>query len=973
MRKRGICLLFVCVLLLTLLPTAQASETNAVRQTIADQYDAYAASLYQADAADKAIDKLLDHSLNGKGKHLTLGETDAVTSCLLQTALFRAFFVDAMEAAAEVIRSQQPEYLMIGSMTMGWHDFALDYGVRQFEYDETDSLDDDISVGTLVPYTVYTGASNENDNAFILVVGGARCRIRLHRTSVTETQVTYHADIYFEDSFSFDSDYSNQIQQGYDTSFSELLGTLGSFLLKEYDWHIDMSLDLTLPNACTHETASYRWEFSNGQFVNVTGEGLEENRATRQQPQKPDGTLYNPYFQTEKTVNLSHELPWVVEFRMMGKKLFMLSETTSISTSSPDRPYFMKAPGYISGGEFTSETNINGDTGEEEKINTRMEYGCGYSNAGFNGEDMHTYRLENRLQPDGSNMVYLLVDGVEIGPMTRQYVFINNISAGSTETSDWFNGKDFKINYLFNRTAGYTEELTFEYIQIWENGQNSEPHSYFETTITAATCTEPGKRVHTCSHCGASYSEIIAEPLGHAEEVVLGKAATCEETGLTDGSQCTTCGQVVTPQQTIPALGHSWDAGTVTKAATCTEAGEILYTCTTDSSHTKTEVIPIQPHSPVTDTAIPATCTTAGLTEGIHCADCGTVLTAQEVIPATGHSWNSGEITAKPTSESAGAREYTCTTCGETRVEEIPYEAPVRIAGENRFETAFLVADAMKEELGVEMFDTVIIASGTNFADALSGSYLASVKNAPILLSYTTETINDQVKSYIHANLSEGGTVYILGGEAAVPKAMEAGLEGFTVKRLAGNDRFGTNLAILSEAGVGGKDILVCTGLDFADSLSASAAGLPILLVYNELTDVQRFFLSSVSHGDFYIIGGENAVSTVLEDQLATYGATNRIGGANRFETSVRIAETFFASPESAALAYAWNYPDGLCGGALAAAMDAPLILTMTNYEAPAAGYVQTNPIRKATVLGGETLISENAVRTIFAPADCNS
>ena len=99
---------------------------------------------------------------------------------------------------------------------------------------------------------------------------------------------------------------------------------------------------------------------------------------------------------------------------------------------------------------------------------------------------------------------------------------------------------------------------------------------------------------------------------------------------------------------------------------------------------------------------------------------------------------------------------------------------------------------------------------------------------------------------------------------------------------------------------------------------------------------------------------------------MAAYGDTTRIGGNNRFETSVLIAETFFENPKSAVLAYAWNYPDGLCGGALASTMDAPLILTMTNYETQAAGYVQNHGLSKGTILGGTGLIADDSVRTIF-------
>ena len=297
-----------------------------------------------------------------------------------------------------------------------------------------------------------------------------------------------------------------------------------------------------------------------------------------------------------------------------------------------------------------------------------------------------------------------------------------------------------------------------------------------------------------------------------------------------------------------------------------------------------------------------------------------------------------------------------------------------RLAGDDRFRTAVLAADRMKAELGVSKFDTILVASGTNFADALSGSYLAAVKQAPILLTCTAEfhaglaeTSNAMVAAYIRDNLGADGTVYILGGEKAVDASLEEALQGYEVKRLAGGNRYATNIAILEEAGTAGKQILVCNGDSFADSLSASAVGLPILLVNGAwgIFDVQKPFLKQCS-GDLCIIGGAAAVDESMEAQLSAYGKTTRVGGSNRFETSVAVAEAFFRSPDAVALAYGLNFPDGLCGGALASAMGAPLILTMDGFETAAADYVQKNGIRKGVVLGGNGLIADETVEKIF-------
>ena len=145
------------------------------------------------------------------------------------------------------------------------------------------------------------------------------------------------------------------------------------------------------------------------------------------------------------------------------------------------------------------------------------------------------------------------------------------------------------------------------------------------------------------------------------------------------------------------------------------------------------------------------------------------------------------------------------------------------------------MADALKAALGVEKFEAVVVATGKNFADALAGSYLAVEKNAPILLTNGKDDNVVQLHAYIKENVAEGGTVYILGGEAAVPAAVEA-IDGYEAERLFGDSRYDTNLAILEEAGVTGDSVIVATGKTFADSLSASAAKLPILLVKPDAT-----------------------------------------------------------------------------------------------------------------------------------------
>lgn len=308
-----------------------------------------------------------------------------------------------------------------------------------------------------------------------------------------------------------------------------------------------------------------------------------------------------------------------------------------------------------------------------------------------------------------------------------------------------------------------------------------------------------------------------------------------------------------------------------------------------------------------------------------------------------------------------------CETCDYQRA--LPDESDERICGSSRYDTALAVADKMMEETG-EKFDTIIVAYGENYPDALSGGYLAWITDAPILL--VRPSMESKIANYIRENLEDGGTVYLLGGTGAVSASFESNLEqsGIYPDRLGGKNRYETNLKILDAAGVTDEDILVCTGTGYADSLSASAAKWPILLVGGTLTDDQKNYIRGLDTEQFYLIGGTGAVAPKIESDLIDLGysedSIDRIAGATRHETSTAVAEEFFDEPDTVVLAYAKNFPDGLSGGPLAMLYDAPIILTESNKTKPAQMYVEEVDARRSITLGGTSLISDAAVKTIM-------
>ena len=145
----------------------------------------------------------------------------------------------------------------------------------------------------------------------------------------------------------------------------------------------------------------------------------------------------------------------------------------------------------------------------------------------------------------------------------------------------------------------------------------------------------------------------------HDAVVDEGKDATCTETGLTEGSHCSICGETIVKQDVINVKDHSYNEEVT--APTCTEDGYTTYTCTAcGHSYTGNTVIATG-HSYSEDVTAP-TCTEDGYTT-YTCTACGYSYTGN-TVSATGHSYNE-DVTA-PTCTEDGYTTYTCSACGHS-------------------------------------------------------------------------------------------------------------------------------------------------------------------------------------------------------------------------------------------------------------------------------------------------------------------
>lgn len=292
-----------------------------------------------------------------------------------------------------------------------------------------------------------------------------------------------------------------------------------------------------------------------------------------------------------------------------------------------------------------------------------------------------------------------------------------------------------------------------------------------------------------------------------------------------------------------------------------------------------------------------------------------------------------------------------------------------RIWGNNRFSTAIEIS----KNLNGEKLDNVVIAYGLDFPDALTGTHLAKTYNAPILLVHKTVSQSKETLDYIKSNMNKNGKIFVLGSQGAVSQDIVNELKnnGFNnIERLGGSDRYETNRIINSKVNVKqGSDVIVAYSLDFADALSISPISaikdMPIFLTRKDSIEAETLnAIKGINPKNIYIIGGTGVVSSGIENQLKSIGNTVRLGGSDRYDTSLKVAKYFNLSTDSAIISYGLDFPDALSGSLLASKYNAPIIL-VKDEASRQKSYLDSTNIKNLKVLGGTGVISESVINQL--------
>jgi len=291
----------------------------------------------------------------------------------------------------------------------------------------------------------------------------------------------------------------------------------------------------------------------------------------------------------------------------------------------------------------------------------------------------------------------------------------------------------------------------------------------------------------------------------------------------------------------------------------------------------------------------------------------------------------------------------------------------VRLAGSNRYTTSVAAS-----RWANSWANTVFVATGTEFADALTGGPAAATLDGPVLLVKP-----DEVPADVEVELRrlKPRTIFVLGGSGAISNGVVSQLKPYadTVQRLSGNDRYETARAV--SRAVWSKPVgtvYIAGGHDFADALASGAAAAktrePLFLTRTgTLPTPIRQELERLRPAKVVVLGGTAVVSDTVVAQVraAVPGVSVvRIGGTDRYDTAAKLAQAVWPTGASTAyFATGRDFPDALSGVPTAGDAKAPMLLVR--------GWCADTSVRRAVdqlkpstrvVVGGTGVVRDGAI-----------
>ena len=284
-----------------------------------------------------------------------------------------------------------------------------------------------------------------------------------------------------------------------------------------------------------------------------------------------------------------------------------------------------------------------------------------------------------------------------------------------------------------------------------------------------------------------------------------------------------------------------------------------------------------------------------------------------------------------------------------------------KISGEDRYDTSIKIS----QKAFPSKSEKVYLVTGEKFPDALSSAALTGKGDGPILL------INDKNIDKILAEIDrlDAKEIVFVGGNS-ISVANKEKVEKFAkenssvVDAFVGGDRYETAIKVAEETiekyGNKGK-VIIADGRNYPDAVSiasyAAQEGIPVILVNgNKVPDVAKNFLNKYKISNAIIVGGDKAVGKDVEK---LFKSVDRVAGEDRYETSKKIADKFFADSKTVFMASGEDFADSISVSYYAGMEKAPVLLTKSNsLDDNTKEYLNSNKSKDYVIVGGDEAIN---------------
>ena len=280
------------------------------------------------------------------------------------------------------------------------------------------------------------------------------------------------------------------------------------------------------------------------------------------------------------------------------------------------------------------------------------------------------------------------------------------------------------------------------------------------------------------SACGCKHENVVVD---------AAVAATCTDTGLTEGKHCADCGEVIVAQATIPANGHV-EKDVPAADPTCEEeghaAGKMCAVC--DASLSGAEKIAALGHKWEEATCDkPKTCSVCAKTEGDKLAHDWAAATCEKAKTCKRCKATDGKALGHKWEEATTEAPKTCSVCKKTSGSKIKTDSRFTTAATKHLQGTWVCDVEMTDEMtGLENFGGVEVRYTMQFGNAGKLTMSLSVKDEKDYMKKLKQyTINSYYESFALDGMSKEQAdaamkeIYGLG----VPDYVEAALEDYDV------------------------------------------------------------------------------------------------------------------------------------------------------------------------------------------------